>query len=373
MRTIQQIKDDILAVQKELAVFEGKRAMLRKMHLELVSFCWFDGMEIDHDSVPTTCPDLDGIDNGIKAAIVALDLYSRTITAMERLRNMISDDYGKKFADTEDEFAFFAKNENDPEEKNREIIKGFQKIRIFFPAVGGECALWEGFYANDKETLYDLLAKADEAIALGKGRELRRILTDVFRQQATMLKRQDEEHLRTLKVERDQLALELPNISTWEVAEKCGKSYWVEVSGSEKLFLEHNAFPIPGFYAHGFVKHPIDSFEDDMFHYKRFYDDDDELSTMRIFGFSSREEFEGVVKHWDVSNKQTDEKEWAKSIIVEIDDDVYYSVPNELLPQWKEVLDKAVSILEKEDNESWLVRMWDGLLKLPVLELRKVI
>ena len=373
MRTLRQIKDDILAVQKELVVFEGKRAMLRKMHLELVSFCWYDGMEIDHDSMPVTCPDLDGIDNGIKAAIVALDLYSRTITAMERLRNMISDDYGKKFADTEDEFAFFAKNENDPEEKNREIIKGFQKIRIFFPAVGGECALWEGFYANDKETLYDLLAKADEAIALGKGRELRRILTDVFRQQATMLKRQVEEHLRTLKVERDQLAIELPNISTWEVAAKCGKPYWVEVSGSEKLFLEHNAFPIPGFFAHVFVTQPIDSFDDDMFHYKRFYDDDDDLSTMRIFEFSSREEFEGVVKHWDVSNKQTDEKEWAKSIIVEIDDDVYYSVPNELLPQWKEVLDKAVSILEKEDNESWLVRMWDGLLKLPVLELRKVI
>lgn len=372
MRTLQQIKDDILAVQKELVVFEGKRAMLRKMHLELVSFCWYDGMEIDHDSVPVTCPDLDGIDNGIKAAIVALDLYSRTITAMERLCNMISDDYGKRFADTEDEFAFFAKNENDPEEKNREVIKGFQKIRNFFPSAGEECALWEGFYANDKETLYDLLAKADVAIAQGKGRELRRILTDVFRQQATMLKRQVEEHLRTLKVERDQLAIELPNISTWDVAAKCGKPYWVEVSGSEKLFLEYNAFPIPGFYAHGFVKHPIDSFEDDMFHYKRFYDGDDELSTMRIFGFSSKEEFEGVVKHWEVSNEQTDEKTWAEWIISEIDDDVYYSVPNELLPQWKEVLDKAVSILEKENNESWLVRMWEGLLKLPVLELRKV-
>ena len=39
MRTLQQIKDDIIAVQKELLVFENKRAILRKAHLELVSFC----------------------------------------------------------------------------------------------------------------------------------------------------------------------------------------------------------------------------------------------------------------------------------------------------------------------------------------------
>ena len=63
MRTLQQIKNDIIAVQKKLAFFEDKRAMLHKAHLELVSFCWFDGMEIDHDSEPTTSPNIDSIEN----------------------------------------------------------------------------------------------------------------------------------------------------------------------------------------------------------------------------------------------------------------------------------------------------------------------
>ncbi len=50
MRMLQQIKDDITAVQKDLVVFERKRSMMREAHLELLSFCWFDGMEIVYDA-----------------------------------------------------------------------------------------------------------------------------------------------------------------------------------------------------------------------------------------------------------------------------------------------------------------------------------
>ena len=45
--TLQQIKDFIDAVQKDLMLFERKCALLRKAHLALCSYCWYDGMEID--------------------------------------------------------------------------------------------------------------------------------------------------------------------------------------------------------------------------------------------------------------------------------------------------------------------------------------
>lgn len=372
MHTLPQIRDCIESVRKELVVFESKRAMLRKIHLELVSFCWFDGMEIDHDAVPTDCPNLDNIDNEINATIIAIDLYSRTVATIEKLRDLISDDYGKMFADAEDEFVFFAKKENDPDEKNREILNGFRKIRNFFPPVGGECALWKHFCASDKVMLHSLLSKADEAIAQGKGQELRCILSEIFTRQASVLKSQIQERLCSLKTERNRLIRELPNMSGRESAEKCGKPYWVEVSGSENLFVKNNAFPVPIICAKNFVAQEKTEIDEDIFHYKRPLDDTSESPSMRIFGFSSEEEFEGIVKQWDVSNKHCDEIEWARWIISKIDDYIHYGFSNELLPQWKEVLDKAVDILEEKDEKAQDLQKGKRLLELPVLELRKV-
>ena len=157
-----------------------------------------------------------------------------------------------------------------------------------------------------------------------------------------------------------------------ESAEKCGKPYWVEVSGSENLFVKNNAFPVPILCAKDFVAQEITEIDEDIFHYKRLLDDTSESPSMRIFGFSSEEEFEGIVKQWDVSNKHCDEIEWARWIISKIDDYIHYGFSNELLPQWKEVLDKAVDILEEKDEKAQDLQKGKRLLELPVLELRKV-
>ena len=117
MLTLQQMKDDISAARKDLVVFERKRAMIREAHLELLSFCWFDGMEIDHDAVSTNSPEIESIDNEIKASIIAMELYSRTINAMEKLHKLISADYGMLFAEKEDEVVTLLKNKDDLDEK----------------------------------------------------------------------------------------------------------------------------------------------------------------------------------------------------------------------------------------------------------------
>ena len=205
MRTLQQIKDDILAVQKELVVFEGKRALLRKMHLGLLSFCWFDGMEIDHDAVLTTCPDLDGVEDETKATVIAMDLYSRTINVIEKLRDLIPDDYGMMFAEKEDEIVFLLQNKDDLDEKNRDMLSIFKKIRKLFPPAGGECVLWNGFCAEDVEKFQNLLAKADDAVAQAKGQDLYSVLTEMFIKQAPLLKSQVEEHLCCLKSKQKQI------------------------------------------------------------------------------------------------------------------------------------------------------------------------
>ena len=205
MRTLQQIKDDILAVQKELVVFEGKRALLRKMHLGLLSFCWFDGMEIDHDAVSTSSPEIESIDNEINASIIAMDLFSRTINVIEKLRDLISNDYGKMLAEKEDEIVTFLKNKDDLEEKNRDMLSIFKKIRKLFPPAGGECVLWNGFCAEDVEKFQNLLAKADDAIAWSNGQDLYSVLTEMFIKQAPLLKSQVEEHLCCLKSKQKQI------------------------------------------------------------------------------------------------------------------------------------------------------------------------
>lgn len=373
MLTLQQMKDDISAARKDLVVFERKRAMMREAHLELLSFCWFDGMEIDHDAVSTNSPEIESIDNEIKALIIATELYSRTINAMEKLHKLISADYGMKFAEKEDEVVTLLKNKDDLDEKNRDMLSIFKKIRKLFPPAGDACVLWEGFPASDKEALQNLLAKADEAIAQEKGQDLYSALTEMFIKQAPLLKSQVEDRLHFLKNEREQLEADLSGVSARDIAEKCGKPYWVEVSGSEQLFMRNNAFPIPNYCAGGFVKEPIDSFETDLFHYKRHYADDDELSTMRIYGFSSKEEFYNVERQWHASNKHTDEIEWARFIISEIEEFIYYKISNELFPQWKDVLERAISILEKENSQEEFVEKGKDLLKLPVLELRNVV
>lgn len=372
MRMLQQIKNDIIAVQKELVVFESKRAMLRKAHLELVSFCWFDGMEIDHDSVPTTCPNLDSIDNEIKATIVAIDLINRIIGVMGHLHKMASDDYEKTFADKQEEFKSFAKDKNDSEEKRLHVLKGFRQIRNAFPAAGDECSLWLDFASDDKTKLKTLLAMADGAIAGRDERKLRCSLTDLFKCQAQLLKRQVDEHLKSLKNEREQMKIELQNLDICELAEKCGKPYWVEVCGSEKLFVKNGAFPIPNVCAKDFISQAIDSLDADVFHYKRIYEYLEEPSSMRIFGFDSREEFEKVVKEWNAPDEQSDEAQWFRCCVTEIDENIYYGFSNELLPQWKAVLEKAIPILEKESEEKWLIEMGKNLLQMPVIELREV-
>lgn len=205
MLTLQQMKDDISAARKDLVVFERKRAMMREAHLELLSFCWFDGMEIDHDAVSTNSPEIESIDNEIKALIIATELYSRTINAMEKLHKLISADYGMLFAEKEDEVVTFLKNKDDLDEKNRDMLSIFKKIRKLFPPVGDACVLWEGFPASDKEALQNLLAKADETIAQEKGQELRDVLTEMFCKQAPLLKSQVEEHLCYLKSKQKQI------------------------------------------------------------------------------------------------------------------------------------------------------------------------
>jgi hypothetical protein len=173
-----------------------------------------------------------------------------------------------------------------------------------------------------------------------------------------------------LKNEREQLKIELKNLSPHELIEKCGKPYWVEVSGSEKFFVKSGAFPIPNICAMDFISQKIESLDADVFHYKRIYEYLEEPSSMRIFGFDSREEFENVVKKWDVTDEQSGDANWFRRCVAEIDENIYYGFSNELLPQWKAVLEKAVPILERESEEKWLIEMGENLLQEPVIELR---
>ena len=350
MRTLRQIKDGIVAVQKELVLFEGKRAMLWKLHLKLVSFRCFYGMEIDHDSMPTASPNHDSIDNEVKAAIIAVDMINRIIRVMGHLQKMVSVDY---------------------EETRHHVFKGLREIRDVFPADGNECALWADFPSNDKSKLKTLLAMADDAIASHDEQELRRALTDLFKYQAKLLKRQTDEHLELLKKEREQLKTELQKLDDCELAEKCDKPYWVEVSGSEKLFVKNGAFPIPNVCAKVFIPQAIESLDADVFHYKRIYEYPEKPSSMRIFGFDSKEDFKNVVTEWDVTDEQSNDAKWFKRCVMEIDTKIYYRFSNELLPQWKAVLEKAVPILERESEEKWLIEMGKILLQRPVIELRE--
>ena len=119
-----------------------------------------------------------------------------------------------------------------------------------------------------------------------------------------------------------------------------------------------------------FISQKIESLDVDVFHYKRIYEYLEEPSSMRIFGFGSREEFENVVKKWNVTDEQSGKADWFRSCVAEIDENIYYGFSNELLPQWKAVLEKAVPILERESEEKWLIEMGENLLQEPVIELR---
>ena len=380
MRTLQQIKDYITTVQNDLAVFERKRALLRRAHVALTSYCWYDGMEIDHDSVPTEIFPKEIIDNEVKATIIALELTHRAIYAIETLQSIIPDDYEGMFADMADEI----------KDSKDYVLKVFKKVRNLLSVRECECSLWAGFADDEKNILQKLLTKADDAIAQDDVYGLRDALQSIFQQQAPLIKKQIEERLPSLKIEYEELKKDLQSISADEMAKKCGKPYWVEVSGTEEWFVKNHAFPIPNSCASDFVLHPITEFDSDMFHYKRIYDDTEKSSMMRILGFDSREEFEKILAKYNAQGKEEYEAywaaqsenvlehndvTWARSAVLEIDDIFYYYGINELFPQWKSILIQALSILENTPDENasnnqWCRERCKELLKHPVLELK---
>ena len=235
MRTLQQIKDYIATVQKDLTVFERKRALLRKAHVALASYCWYDGMEIDHDSVPTEIFPKEIIDNEVKATVIALELTHRAIYAMKELLSAVSVDDCEIFADKEHEL----------KDTNQNLLKKFQKIRGLFPAVGEKCVLWEGLSVKEEVLLQQLLAKADDAIIQQDEKALCQALTNVFQQQAPLIKKQIEERIPSLKSEYEELKKDLQSVCSDKIAKMCGKPYWAEVSATEEWFVNNHAFPIP--------------------------------------------------------------------------------------------------------------------------------
>ena len=58
----------IAALQRELAIFETKRAMLRRAHVALSTYSWYDGMEIDLAEVPAEI-------NGNDPAVLCCNLF----------------------------------------------------------------------------------------------------------------------------------------------------------------------------------------------------------------------------------------------------------------------------------------------------------
>lgn len=380
MRTLKQIKDYISTAQNDLAIFERKRALLRKAHVALCSYCWYDGMEIDHDSVPTENFPKESIDNEVKATTIALELTHRAIYAMEKLQSIIPDDYEEMFADKEYEL----------KDTNQNLLENFKKIRALFPAAAAKCVLWEGLSIKEEVLLQLSLAKSDDAIIQQDATTLRQILTNIFQQQAQLIKKQIEERLPPLKNEYDELKKDLQSVNSDEIVKKCGKPYWAEVSGTEEWFVKNHAFPIPNLCASDFVSQPITELDTDMFHYKRIYDNPEAPSSMRIFGFDSREQFEKILAKYNAQSKEEyevywamqakcflehDDVSWAKSAVIRIDDNFYYYAANELFPQWEQILSQALPILENEpdDNESnneWCRERCKQLLQLPVVELK---
>lgn len=358
--TLQQIKDFIVAVQKDLMLFERKRALLRKAHLALCSYCWYDGMEIDHDSVPTMSYSLEKIHNDVQANIIALDFTGRAVKTMESFLEIIPDIYERMFADKESELR----------NTDQSVLKYFQKIRNFFPVNGSECIFWKGFAAEKIEVLQQFLAKADDAITQQDASELRRILTDIFQRQVPLFKKQIQGHLEPLKREHEQLKKTLQSIGAAEIIEKCGKPYWVEVCDTTSMFVRNNAFPLPSVCASFFAEGPVLEYAPNGFEYKRIYLDPNQPSRMRIYGFDSKEEFERILNKGDISIEKDDEIQWAKWVITEIDDIFYYNGETELLPQWKEILEEAVSILKERKDDLLYAARGKALLPYPVLELK---
>lgn len=354
----------IAALQRELAVFETKRAMLRRAHVALSTYSWYDGMEIDLAEVPIEGEYCEKADNEIKATVVALDLVDKTLYAMEFLQGIIpknpEKDYGTMFADVAEVY----------DDSAAALLKGLEKDRAIFPPVGEECAMWAGFAAFEKTALQQLLATADKAIAQEDGPGLCKALQNIFQRQAPLLKRQVEERLPALKKEREQLKTFLQNVSVDEFVVKCGVPYWVEVSGFERRFVQEQVFPVPNVYAKGFALQPVAELADDGFYYKRIYGTANEPSNMRIFGFESREQFEGILKKYDSSVQKESEIQWAKWTISEFDDDFHYLRLNELFPQWKDSLEKALTILEREHGDPNYISRCKELLTKPVVELR---
>lgn len=250
--------------------------------------------------------------------------------------------------------------------------------------------MWAGFADCEKNMLQKLLAKADEVIAQDDVYGLRNALQSVFQQLAPLIKKQIEERLPPLKNEYEKLKKDLHSISSTEIAKKCGKPYWVEVSGTEGWFVKNHAFPTLNLCISDFISQSITELDADLFHYKRIYDAPEDPSAMRIFGFDSKEQYEKILAKYNVQSKEEyevywamqakcflehDDVSWAKSAVIRIDDNFYYYAANELFPQWEQILSQALLILENEpdDNESnneWCRERCKELLQLPVVELR---
>ena len=356
----------IVALQRELAVFETKRAMLRRAHVSLSTYSWYDGMEIDLAEIPTEGEYCEKGDNEIKAIVIALDLAGKTIYAMEFLQGIIPKDPEKEY---ETMFADVAEVYDD---SDAALLKELKKDRAMFPPVGEECAMWVGFTDAEKTALQQLLATADKAIAQEDGSGLCKALQNIFQRQAPLLKREIEERLPAVKKEREQLKAFLQNVSVEEFIVKCGVPFWIEVSGFERRFVQELAFPVPNIFARGFAPQPVTELDDDGFHYKRIYDHAGEPSDMRIFGFESREQLENILKKYDVSVKAESEVQWAKCVVSNIDDDFHYLRLNELFPQWKESLERALAVLENGRGNSNYISRCRELLEKPVVELRKL-
>lgn len=365
MLTLQQIKKRIAALQKEFAIFETKRAMLRKAHVAFSTYCWYDGMEIDLAEVPTEGKYCEKADNEIKAIVVALDLVNKTIYAMNFLQGIIPKDPEKEY---ETMFADVAEVYDD---SAAALLKELKKDRAMFPLVGEECAMWAGFTDAEKTALQQLLATADKAIAQEDGSGLCKALQNIFQRQAPLLKWQIEEHLPALKKERERLKSFLQNISVDDFVTRCGIPFWIEASGFERRFVQEQVFPVPNIYARDFALQPVTELDDDGFRYKRIYDNANEPSNMRIFGFESREQFENILKKYDSSVQKENEVQWAKWTISGFDDDFHYLRLNELFPQWKKVLEKALTVLEREHGDPNYISRCKELLAKPVVELRK--
>lgn len=156
--------------------------------------------------------------------------------------------------------------------------------------------------------------------------------------------------------------------------------YWVEVSPPiEKYFKKIHKYPIQNDIAKELIGAKIVELDSDGFHYTRTLGPDEELARKCMFGFHSIEEYNKALapgRDYDAFCKRVlSEKydaDWAKGLIIDMDELYSYYDLGELLPDWRLDLERAKDILSNGSYSIDYVSLADQILKLPDLKPHKV-